>query len=51
MHQTDADELLEMFLTAITSADPHGYMSPKSLENFRILIGLNLDGIGAQCEI
>ncbi|MGV3608361.1 MAG: carboxy terminal-processing peptidase [Planctomycetaceae bacterium] len=52
MHQTDADELLEMFLTAITSSyDPHTtYMSPKSLENFRILMSLNLDGIGAQLK-
>ncbi len=52
MHQTDADELLEMFLTAVTSSyDPHTtYMSPKSLENFRILMSLNLDGIGAQLK-
>ncbi len=48
-HQTDADELLELYMTAITSSfDPHSsYMSPDSLENFRILMSLNLDGIGA----
>jgi carboxyl-terminal processing protease len=52
MHQTDADELLEMYLTSITgSYDPHTtFMSPSSLENFRILMTLNLDGIGAQLE-
>lgn len=49
-HQTDADELLEMFITAVTSSlDPHTtYMAPKTLENFRILMGLKLEGIGAQ---
>ena len=49
MKQTDGDELLEMFLTAVTSSyDPHTtYMSPSSLDNFRILMSLNLDGIGA----
>jgi carboxyl-terminal processing protease len=49
-HQTDADELLEIFITSITSSlDPHTtYMAPKTLENFRILMGLKLEGIGAQ---
>ncbi len=53
MHQTDADELLEIFLTSVTSSyDPHTtYMSPSSLENFRILMSLNLDGIGAQLKV
>lgn len=53
MHQIDADELLEMFVTAIlTSYDPHSsYMSPKSVENFRILMRLNLDGIGAALQM
>jgi carboxyl-terminal processing protease len=53
MHQTDADELLEMFLTAVTSSyDPHTtYMSPSSLENFRILMRLNLEGIGAALQV
>jgi carboxyl-terminal processing protease len=48
-HQTDADELLEIYVSALTTSfDPHtSYMSPDSLENFRILMGLNLDGIGA----
>ena len=53
MHQTDPDELLEMYLTAVTTSyDPHTtYMSPSSLENFRILMRLNLEGIGAALQI
>ncbi len=53
MKQTDSDELLEMYLTAITtSIDPHTtYMSPNSLTNFRILMRLNLEGIGAGLQV
>ncbi|HZL87026.1 MAG TPA: carboxy terminal-processing peptidase [Pirellulaceae bacterium] len=53
MHQTDEDELLEIFLTSVTTSfDPHTtYMSPNSLDNFRILMSLNLDGIGAQLKM
>ncbi|MCA9127696.1 MAG: carboxy terminal-processing peptidase [Planctomycetales bacterium] len=49
-HQTDADELLELYVTAITTGfDPHtSYMSADTLENFTIVMSLNLDGIGAQ---
>jgi carboxyl-terminal processing protease len=49
MHQIDNAELLEMFLTALTTAyDPHtSYMSPRTLENFEIDMKLELDGIGA----
>jgi len=52
MHQTDNDELLEMFLTDVTRAlDPHtSYMSPKSQENFAIQMRLKLDGIGAALQ-
>jgi carboxyl-terminal processing protease len=52
-HQTDSDELLERFLTAVTSSyDPHTtYMSPSSLDNFRIMMRLNLDGIGAALQV
>ena len=52
MAQTDSDELLEMYLTAITqSYDPHTtYMSPSSLNNFRIILGLGLEGIGAALQ-
>jgi carboxyl-terminal processing protease len=53
MHQTDSNELLEMFLTAVTSSfDPHStYMAPASSENFEIVIGLQLQGIGAQLRL
>jgi carboxyl-terminal processing protease len=52
MRQTDGDELLEMYLTAMTKGlDPHTtYMSPKTRENFAIQMRLNLDGIGAALQ-
>ena len=52
MKQFDNDELLETFLTSFTSSfDPHtNYMSPTSLDNFRIALGLKLEGIGAQLQ-
>jgi carboxyl-terminal processing protease len=52
MHQTDSEELLEMYLTAVTSSfDPHtSYMSPNTLENFDIQMGLKLEGIGAALQ-
>jgi carboxyl-terminal processing protease len=48
--QTDSDDLLEMYLTAITTGyDPHStYMSAGTLNDFEIQMSLNLDGIGAQ---
>jgi carboxyl-terminal processing protease len=52
MRQIDNDELLESYLNAFTTSfDPHTtYMSPSQLENFRILMRLNLEGIGAQLQ-
>jgi carboxyl-terminal processing protease len=52
MQQTDHDELLEMYLTAMTTAyDPHTtYMSADTLMNFEIQMRLNLEGIGAALE-
>lgn len=49
MRQTDHQELLEMYLTSMTTAyDPHStYMSPKNLDNFKIMMRLDLEGIGA----
>lgn len=43
------DDLLEAYLTAVTSAfDPHStYMSPSTLNDFNISMGLKLQGIGA----
>ncbi len=50
--QTDADELLELYLTSITMGyDPHTtYMSPGSLNDFQIMMRLNLEGIGAALQ-
>ncbi|WP_238397570.1 carboxy terminal-processing peptidase [Anatilimnocola aggregata] len=52
MHQIDSEDLLEMYLTSITTSyDPHTtFMSKNTLDNFRIQMGLNLDGIGAQLQ-
>ncbi len=48
-HQFSDDQLLELFLTSMTSSyDPHTtYMSPSTLDNFEISMRLNLEGIGA----
>jgi carboxyl-terminal processing protease len=47
--QTDVYELLEMYLTSLTSAlDPHtSYMAPREKDNFDMHISLKLKGIGA----
>jgi carboxyl-terminal processing protease len=52
MHQMTADELLETYLTSLTSSlDPHtSFMSPGTQENFAIAMRLQLDGIGAQLK-
>jgi carboxyl-terminal processing protease len=52
MRQIDNDELLEMYVTAMTSSfDPHTtYMSPSSYENFIIQMRLKLEGIGAALQ-
>ena len=52
MHQTDEEELLEMYLTAYTSSlDPHSsYMAPFTLKNFELMMKLELEGIGAALQ-
>src|SRR6476660_1446913 len=47
--QTDDDELLERYLSAMTTSfDPHSsYMAPSTLDNFNIQMKLELDGSGA----
>jgi carboxyl-terminal processing protease len=52
MHQTDDEELLEMYLTSLTSSfDPHtSYMSPSSVDDFKIMMRLQLEGIGASLQ-
>ncbi len=49
LHQTDNDELLQLFLNAAaTTYDPHtAYLSPRTLEDFEISMRLELQGIGA----
>lgn len=49
MHQTESEDILEIFLTSLASSfDPHSsYMSPRSEADFRIQMKLSLDGIGA----
>jgi len=49
LRQTEGFEMLEMYLSALTHCfDPHSsYMSPQTLEDFRISMQLSLDGIGA----
>lgn len=52
MHQIDNDELLEMYITALTSSfDPHTtYMSKSNYDNFIIMMRLELEGIGASLQ-
>ena len=49
MRQTESFEVLEMYLSSLTHCfDPHSsYMSPQTLEDFRISMQLSLEGIGA----
>ncbi|MCH2129930.1 MAG: carboxy terminal-processing peptidase [Pirellulaceae bacterium] len=53
MRQTNSDDLLEMYLTAMTTGfDPHTtFMSASTLENFHINMQLELEGIGAALTI
>lgn len=52
MQQMDNDDVVEMFVTAITTSfDPHTtYMSRKNYQNFMIVMGLKLEGIGATLQ-
>ncbi len=52
MHQFDSDDVLELFVTAVTSSyDPHTtYFSKSTFENFLIEMGLRLEGIGATLQ-
>ena len=53
MHQIDSDDLLEMYLTAMTMGfDPHTtFMSASTLDDFHIQMGLELEGIGAALQL
>ena len=52
MHQIDNSDIIEMFITAITTSfDPHtSYMSSETFENFMITMRLQLEGIGATLQ-
>ncbi len=52
IHQTDNGDVVEMYVTAITTSfDPHtAYMSKESFENFLIAMSLQLEGIGATLQ-
>ncbi|MFK7818619.1 MAG: carboxy terminal-processing peptidase [Planctomycetaceae bacterium] len=49
MNQTEPMEILEIYLSSLThTLDPHSsYMSPDTLDDFRIQMELKLEGIGA----
>lgn len=48
-HKLKDDEIVELYLNALTTGfDPHSsYMSPTTLQDFRIQLELSLEGIGA----
>lgn len=52
LEQTDPHEVLELYLSSMTHClDPHSsYMSPQTLEDFRIQMELKLEGIGARLK-
>ncbi|MFK7768263.1 MAG: carboxy terminal-processing peptidase [Mariniblastus sp.] len=52
MHQINGEEVVERYITAITSSfDPHtSYLSNGSFENFLIQMSLELEGIGATLQ-
>ena len=52
MHQTDNEDVVEMYVSAITNSyDPHtSYMSTESFKNFKISLSLQLEGIGATLQ-
>lgn len=52
LSKTEPDEVMEMYLTALCMTfDPHSsYMSPRSVREFQIMMGLKLEGIGAALQ-
>ena len=53
MHQIDSEDVVERYITAVTNSfDPHtSYLSKGSFENFLIVMGLELEGIGATLQM
>lgn len=52
LEQTEPHEILELYLSAMTHClDPHSsFMSPQTLDDFRISMELKLEGIGARLK-
>ncbi|MEZ6062703.1 MAG: carboxy terminal-processing peptidase [Planctomycetaceae bacterium] len=52
MEQTESHEILELYLSSLTHClDPHSaYMSPQTLEDFKISMENELQGIGARLK-
>ena len=52
MHQVDNEDVVEMFVSAVTTSfDPHtSYMSKDSFKSFDIAMTLQLEGIGATLQ-
>lgn len=52
MHQMDTQDVIERYISAVTNSfDPHtSYMSTKTYDNFIIMMGLELEGIGATLQ-
>ncbi|MEZ5529080.1 MAG: carboxy terminal-processing peptidase [Porticoccaceae bacterium] len=53
LEQRDSEDIFQVFMNALaTLYDPHTtYMSPRSMENFRIAMSLSLTGIGAVLQL
>ncbi|MEH6617249.1 MAG: carboxy terminal-processing peptidase [Porticoccus sp.] len=53
LSQRDSDDVFQVIMNSLASLyDPHTtYMSPRSMENFRIAMSLSLTGIGAVLQL
>lgn len=53
LSKSDKEDVFQIYMAALTGTfDPHTtYLSPKSMENFRISLSLSLTGIGAVLEL
>lgn len=51
--QRDSEDIFQIFMNSLAELyDPHtSYMSPRSMENFRIAMSLSLTGIGAVLQL
>jgi carboxyl-terminal processing protease len=53
LSQRDSEDIFQIFMNSLAELyDPHtSYMSPRSMENFRIAMSLSLTGIGAVLQL